>query len=371
MPPEPLNLSPQLCRVRQERVRKRLAERSIDRAILVGHENVQYLTGFRPHRLMRAAVCLNVEGHCTLAAPNDEPDVAAADNIVTFPAQWHCTLRQDQAETAISTLARAVGGKLDGQTAVEYSIGGHHLLKYVGATDAMVDVDQDMWKIRRRKDDDELAMIRRAIACTDAMYVRAREMIRPGTSELEVFNQLQSVAVNAAGEPLTALGNDFQCNSPGGPPRDRIAQDGELYILDLGPAVRGYYADNCRTIAVNGQPTDEQSRAWQAIIAVLQMVEQTVKPGVSCRALFETAKAMLDDFCPGAFFHHLGHGFGLFPHEAPHLNPNWDDVFEEGDCFTAEPGLYTDKLKAGIRLEQNYRVTSVGVDRLTNFSLEL
>ena len=101
------------------------------------------------------------------------------------------------------------------------------------------------------------------------------------------------------------------------------------------------------------------------------MVEETVKPGVSCRVLFETAKAMLDDYCPGAFFHHLGHGFGLFPHEAPHLNPNWEDTFEEGDCFTAEPGLYTKELKAGIRLEQNYRVTSTGVERLTNFSLEL
>ncbi len=39
------------------------------------------------------------------------------------------------------------------------------------------------------------------------------------------------------------------------------AKDGELYILDLGPAYRGYYADNCRTIAVNRRPTDEQYRS--------------------------------------------------------------------------------------------------------------
>ena len=82
---------------------------------------------------------------------------------------------------------------------------------------------------------------------------------------------------------------------------------------------------------------------------------------------------MLDDVSPGAFFHHLGHGFGLFPHEAPHLNPaaGWDDVFEVGDTFTAEPGLYTPELNAGIRLEQNYLVTKGGVELLTHFPLGL
>ena len=80
---------------------------------------------------------------------------------------------------------------------------------------------------------------------------------------------------------------------------------------------------------------------------------------------------MLDEYRPDAFSHHLGHGFGLYPHTAPHLNPHWDDTFEEGDTFTAEPGLYAEELRAGIRLEQNYIVTSDGVEKMTNFSLEM
>ena len=88
------------------------------------------------------------------------------------------------------------------------------------------------------------------------MYARAREIIRPGINELDVFNELQAVAVREFGEMLTGTGNDYACGVPGGPPRDRAAQDGELYILDLGPAFRGYFADNCRAIAVNGRPTD-------------------------------------------------------------------------------------------------------------------
>jgi Xaa-Pro aminopeptidase len=373
MASEPIQLCPDECRVRQQRVREMLAASSVDRAVFVSHENVQYLTGFRPHRLMQAAVCLTTDGDCVLSAPNSIPDDVAADRVVTFEAQWLATLRQEQADAALTALASEVGEDSQGRTGVEFSVCGQHLRELTGdiGLDQLVDIDAGMWNLRRRKHPDELAMIRRAIACTEAMYATAREIIRPGITELDVFNQLHAAAVDVAGEPLTALGNDYQCNSPGGTPRERAAQDGELFILDLGPAYRGYYADNCRAIAVNQHPTDEQMRAWTAIAAVLDMVEQTVRPGVSCRELFARAKAMLDEYQPDAFCHHLGHGFGLFPHEAPHLNPNWDDVFEVGDVFTAEPGLYTDELRAGIRLEQNYRVTESGVELLTTFPLHL
>ena len=72
-----------------------------------------------------------------------------------------------------------------------------------------------------------------------------------------------------------------------------------------------------------------------------------------------------------AFGHSLGHGVGLAPHEGPHLNPRWDDVFAEGDFFAAEPGLYHDSLRHGVRLEENYVVTTDGVRRLTDYRLDL
>jgi Xaa-Pro aminopeptidase len=160
----------------------------------------------------------------------------------------------------------------------------------------------------------------------------------------------------------TGTGNDYACGQRGGPPRDRRIEAGELYILDLGPAFRGYFADNTRVTAVGGQPTDEQVAAWEHILPVFELVEREVKPGKSCRELFRQ---------PWEFEHHLGHGIGLFPHEAPHLNPCWDDVFQEGEVFAVEPGLYGDALRAGIRLENNYLVTATGVELLTPFPLEL
>lgn len=355
-----------LCRQRQQRLLDVLEAAKADRAILTRPEQVQYFTGFRPHHLMAAAVCVDADG-CLLVAPNEEPTRHAAKRVATFEAQWLCTLRQDQERALAKSLKDALA-KPASRLATDNSAAWAEL---GGTSTATVDIEPEILQLRRRKDADELAMILHAIGGTEAMYARAREIIEPGITELRVFNELQAAAVETIGEMLSGTGNDYQCNSPGGPPRDRAACDGELFVLDLGPAYRGYYADNCRTFAVNSQPTDEQLRAHAAIVSVLDHVATTVKPGVSCAALFAEAKAMLDEYEPGSFHHHLGHGIGLYPHEAPHLNPSWDDTFQEGDIFTAEPGLYNEALRAGIRIEENYLVTADGVVQLTRFPTDL
>jgi Xaa-Pro aminopeptidase len=234
-----------------------------------------------------------------------------------------------------------------------------------------VDLDPELIDLRRAKDEDELAILRSGIDITHSCYARAREILEPGISELEVYTDLYRVAVEVAGEKLPAIGNDFQCNSPGGPPRTRQTEAGELYILDLGVHFSGYFADNSRTFSVDGEPTKVQQRAWSDIVQVFSMVEEKIEPGILCRTIFEEAKEFLDASWPGSFFHHLGHGVGLSPHERPNLNPHWAHIFREGDFFTVEPGLYEPKLRGGIRLEENYLVTADGVRKLTSFPLDL
>jgi Xaa-Pro dipeptidase len=87
--------------------------------------------------------------------------------------------------------------------------------------------------------------------------------------------------------------------------------------------------------------------------------------------LYDAVMRDLAAYKPWICNHHLGHGVGLAAHEGPHLNPNWDDQFAEGDYFTVEPGLYHEELRHGIRLEQNYVVTAEGVELLTPWPLEL
>lgn len=358
----------ELCRQRQKRCFDHLAVQNLDALLVTQIEHVQYLSGYRAPTTMQPALWLSADGKSLLVAPQKAPDRAAVDEVLTYEAKWLSTMRNDQRQAAAEVLVGHLRGTTGKRIGTEFSTISRH---YDPLGGTWIDVEPDLYRLRRRKDTDELALLRVAIAATGKMYEAARAMIAPGVNELDVFNQLQSVAVREFGEMLTGTGNDYQACSRGGAPRNRCAQAGELCILDLGPAYRGYFADTCRTLAVDGRPTDLQLQAWSAIQPVFRMIERDVRPGVSCKAIFEATQAMLDQAPVGKFNHHLGHGIGLFPHEAPHLNPNWNDTFEVGDVFTVEPGLYAPELKAGMRLENNYLVTTAGVELLSPFEMKL
>ena len=54
------------------------------------------------------------------------------------------------------------------------------ILQRLGSNYEVVGIDEDLWQLRRRKDPDELVLMRKAIACTESMYERARQIIEPG-----------------------------------------------------------------------------------------------------------------------------------------------------------------------------------------------
>jgi Xaa-Pro aminopeptidase len=312
-------------------------------------------------------------GETLLVCPDKpvELEQAAATDVRTYVAKRRSTLRTDQREASSAVLGDWLATR-DRQlrVGVEFSTCPPHVTRLLGAAEVL-DVDLDLLALRRRKDPDELALLKRAITATGAMYEAARQRIRPGVSELEIFSTLQAAAVETCGEMLTGTGNDYACGVRGGPPRNRPCIAGELYILDLGPSYRGYWGDTSRVIAVDGRPTDPQLAAWRHVCEALGIVERMARPGVRCRDLYEAVREWLATAPVGGWSSHLGHGIGLFVHEGPHLNPHWDDVLEAGDVIAVEPALYGPELAAGLRIENDYLVTADGVELLSPFPLEL
>jgi Xaa-Pro dipeptidase len=363
-------LDPAACRRRQARLLEAAANERLDLIVLVLPEHVEYLTGHRWDHRFAPLVALAADGTCLLVCPDKPAADAAADEQRTYEAKWRSTLRNDQREAAAAVLGDWAGGRGLRRVGVEFSACPPHVVHRLAAAE-LVDVEPTLLAMRRRKDPDEVHVLRRAITACGAMYETARGLIAPGVNELEVFSALQAAAVRSCGEMLTATGNDYACGVRGGPPRDRRCAAGELYILDLGPAYRGYFADTSRTIAVDGKPSDEQLAAWERVCGALEIVERMARPGVRCRAIYEEVFAWLAEAPVGSWSSHLGHGIGLFPHEAPHLNPSWDDVLAEGEVIAVEPALYDPALRTGLRLENDYLVTAAGVELLSPFPLEL
>jgi Xaa-Pro aminopeptidase len=361
-----------LSRQRQKRLLALMEKRRYDVIVVGAPHHVYYFTAHWTGWQHLSAFLLFADGRSLLVTANAPNKSAAADEVIAYDANAMSTLRDDQAWTIgrliVDTMRHRAVKRIGADASVVTS---QVALGFDGPREA---VDEELWQMRRVKDADELELMKKAVACCDAMYARAAEIIEPGISEIEVYAQLHEAAVFEAGEPLAPayLGNDFACAAPGGPPRgDRAAKAGELYILDLGPGYRGYLSDNARTFAVNRKPTDAQFRAWEQVTGVFRIVEAMARPGVRCIDIFRA----IDDYLKGSggpgMTHHLGHGVGLSPHEYPHLNPEWDDVLQEGEIFTAEPGIYAPELNAGLRIENEYRVTATGVVNLVQAPLAM
>ena len=368
-------LEPEFCRKRQHALLSILQDQKLDALVLGASEHVYYASGHRAGWLHSAAFVLFAEGRNLLIAANTENPSAVADQQILFEANWYGTQRQEQPGIVAEAVNQLLKQRTVKRVGIDASAVTSQLCLHLNeSTDTTVaSISQNLWKLRRHKWPDELKLMRTAIDCTKAMYDRARELIEPGLGELELYTQLHTSAVLSAGEPMTALlGNDYACGSGGGPPRaHHVAQAGQLWILDLGPSYRGYFADTSRVFAVGRKPTDEQYKAWQSIVDVFPIVEALIKPRVSCRAVFAAVDEHFKAHFGHAQSHHLGHGVGLQPHEFPHLNPKWDDTFVEGDVFTVEPGVYHESLQAGIRIENQYRVTAIGVENLVDYPMEL
>src|SRR5438552_13996139 len=201
-------------RGRQRRLLAEMQTLRLDLVIVQQIEHVQWLTGARYPWTMSPVAALRADGHLTLVAPKKPVLEAAADEIAQYEAQWLSTLRNDQRQAASVELLKALNDKASlKRIGVEFSCFTSHLAALPGER---VDIEPTLYRLRRRKDADELARIRKAIAGTQKMYELARHIIKPGITEIEVFNRLQSAAVEEFGEMMTGTGNDYQFGARGG-----------------------------------------------------------------------------------------------------------------------------------------------------------
>lgn len=354
------------CRLRQETLRAYLSSHYLDGAVFYNRHYIYALTGYwHEQPLTPVAAFIETSGKASLITHDESPTAPAADEVLSYVPNHLFTLKPNLSGCVASVLNPLLTSfneiGTDEQTPAAMLSGTK-----------CRDITEDYQYLRRGKLDDEVAALEFTIRCADRAYATALQLIEPDLEEVELMAAMHEEATFAAGEILSGWGQDFQCGVPGGfAMRGKKAKAGELWVLDVGVGVRGYRSDLCRTFAVNGTPTEEQQAAHTKIIEVMNAGETFLKPGQSCREMYETVHAELDGWNGYDFFHHAGHGIGLDAHEVPRINPAWDDTFEVGDVVAFEPGLYGEALCGGIRLENNYLITESGYRQLSHFPLDL
>jgi Xaa-Pro aminopeptidase len=228
--------------------------------------------------------------------------------------------------------------------------------------------------LRRRKEPDELALLRRSVRAGEAGFAAARRDLRPGMTELEAYFLVQRAAQEADGAAAVVYG-DFvsgpRCEAVGGPPGHRKIAAGDLVILDFSTVIHHYRADLATTFACGGPPTARQRELFQACLEALAAGEKVLRAGAAARVVDQAvrsafaARDLAQNF-PG----HSGHGVGLGHPEAPFLVPESADTLKEGDVVTLEPGQYVAGV-GGLRYEHNYLITATGYERLSGHALRI
>src|SRR5215207_8797223 len=196
----PRMLDANLSRGRR-RLLAEMAARKLDAVVCAAHEHVQYLSGRRPNWLTFGAFVLWADGKSWMTTGDSALDGAAVDDAVTYEARWMATLRPEQPMVVAAQVVEALRARRTREIGVDASAVSSQIT--LMAVD-VEPIDAVLWQMRRRKDPDELALMRKAAKCAEAMYAKAREIVRPGVLETDVFVELHAAATRDAGEPLSA-----------------------------------------------------------------------------------------------------------------------------------------------------------------------
>lgn len=228
--------------------------------------------------------------------------------------------------------------------------------------------------MRRKKEADEISLLKESTRACEAGHAKAREVLQPGLSEYDIFRKVYAAVLQAAGRPCLIYG-DFRATTPtqfkaGGLPTNYKLNAGDFFILDYSVVMDGYRCDFTNTLCV-GDPSPQQKHLFDTVSAAMCSGEKTLKAGALAKDVFTaTEKPIRDAGLAANFAHHAGHGIGLAHPEAPILVPESEDVLVAGDVVTLEPGLYVEGI-GGIRIEHNYLITDAGYDRLSNHVISL
>lgn len=229
-------------------------------------------------------------------------------------------------------------------------------------------------EMRRRKDPDEIEMLRGCMRATDAGHAWARTNIRPGMTELDVYRGVNSACIDTAGHAVIVYGDFAVSPGPerrGGPPTNQVLKSGDMFILDFSVVIAGYRSDFTNTLVVGREPNAEQQRLYDLCTAAMAAGEKELRAGTACRQVYQAVNGVFEQAGMAEYFpHHAGHGLGLSHPEDPYLVRHADQTLQTGDVVTLEPGLYVPKV-GGIRIEHNYLVNDKGYERLSNHAIAL
>ena len=241
-------------------------------------------------------------------------------------------------------------------------------------------VSRIMHNLRAEKQPEEIELISNACEITRKGLNRVLDFVKEGVWEFEIeaeiiheftrnrsrgFAYTPIIATGANACVLHYIDNNSQC------------KNGEVILMDFGAEYANYASDLTRCIPVNGIFTKRQKDIYNAVLRVHKACVEILNPGVLLTEYHREVgelmtKELLDlkmidktdvknqnpdwPAYKKYFMHGTSHYMGLDVHDVG----TWTKPIQDNTLFTIEPGIYIREEGLGIRLENDYLISSQG-----------
>ena len=350
---------------RRQLLLRELQQRGVDCLLVTSPANWYYLTGFTGESgvlvVASGAATLITDGRFTTQAREESPDIRLElqkDSLYLTVGRW---LKKRG--------LRHVGYDPEQWTMAQWK----SLRKACGTKCRLLEASGLVEGLRRKKDPQELAVMRKAAILAGDVLEGVLKLLKPGVRESDISAEIeyQMRKRGASGpsfESIVAFGE--RAALPHARPTAKRLRKNELVVLDLGAILARYCSDITRTVYV-GRASRRTRACYRAVQEANEAATVAVKQGVTCGEVDAAAREVLKKNGLDKYFvHSTGHGLGLEVHESPKVARGQSIRLEAGNVITIEPGVYIEGV-GGIRIEDEVVVGVHGREVLTRVSRDL
>lgn len=226
---------------------------------------------------------------------------------------------------------------------------------------------------RRKKDSEEVDLIRKVAGFANAGYEKLQGAIRAGLSERQIQLDYESEVLFAGAEKLpydSIVGSGVNSAVLHAIPTSRVLRDGEHVLIDAGADLHDYCVDITRIFPAGGKMSTRLKEIYSIVLRAQEEGIRMCVPGTAWKDVHQKAALIMaqglrdlkfltvsadEALASGAisvfFPHGVGHLVGLRVRDVGgpyNPNPKYysgarlrvDMNLEENHLFTVEPGIY-------------------------------
>ncbi|MEO8743716.1 MAG: Xaa-Pro peptidase family protein [Candidatus Dormiibacterota bacterium] len=374
---------------RREAVEAGMEAAGLDAICVFYPARVAYLTGFHHIPTERPiALILGRGSFSALLVPAVEKEHAESstspsrvDVYFEYPGAEHPMELVAAILSEIKAKPRRTGADHDGYVPL-WGYRGPRLSELTG--EPPFDAELIIESLRRVKSAAEIECIQLSCDWAVRAHRRMQAAIKTGRTEIECYAPAVTETLcemlhempgwrprGADGSGLTAMFVAGRSTAmPHGFVQGHGIQVGDVLVSGAAADIDGYRSELERTMIV-GKPTPEQTRAFDAMLALQTRALEVMAPGVTAAEVeLATVRLAGELGVADRLRHHAGHSIGLEGHEAPFLDRGDEAVLEAGMVFTVEPGVYFGDL-GGFRHSDTVVITDGGNRVMTEYPREL